>query len=68
MKELGNWKQHIHKVDPFRDGRGGERIGTYIRHLLDSYGKGSESNIAINYANQQYIKKWGKDKVIVQSL
>ena len=62
--ELGDWSSHIDKLDPLRDGRGGERIGTYMRWLLESFDKGKNRDKAIQYANVLYANQWGEDKVI----
>ena len=61
---LGDWSSYIDKLDPFRDGRGGERIGTYMRWLLESFDKGKNRGKAIQYANVLYANQWGEDKVI----
>lgn len=62
--KLGDWVTFIDKLDPFRDGKGGERIGTYIRWLLEGFNSGMSGDIAVQYANKFYADKWGKDKVI----
>lgn len=62
--ELGDWSLHLDELDPFRDGRGGERIGTYIRCLLEVFGKGGNRDEAIRNANKLYSERWGSDKVI----
>tara|TARA_B100001964_G_scaffold29407_1_gene30015 strand:+ start:1096 stop:3105 length:2010 start_codon:yes stop_codon:yes gene_type:complete len=63
-QELGDWSSYIDKLDPFRDGRGGERIGTYMRWLLEGFGEGNDRDNAIRYANDLYARQWGEDKVI----
>lgn len=62
--ELGDWSLHLDELDPFRDGRGGERIGTYIRCLLEVLEKGGNRDEAIQNANKLYSERWGSDKVI----
>ena len=62
--ELGDWSSYIDKLDPFRDGRGGERIGTYMRWLLEGFDEGNDRDNAIRYANDLYARQWGEDKVI----
>ncbi len=62
--ELGDWSSRIDDLDPFRDGRGGERIGTYMRWLLKIFDEGKNRNNAIQYANKRYAEQWGDDKVI----
>lgn len=61
---LGDWSPYIDEIDPFRDGRGGERMGTYMRWLLESFDKGKSRDEAIQYANTLYANQWGEDKVI----
>jgi hypothetical protein len=62
--KLGDWSAHLDELDPFRDGRGGERMGTYMSWLLEAFDKGNNRDEAIQYANDLYANQWGKDKVI----
>jgi len=62
--ELGVWSPYIYKLDPFKDGKGGERMGSYMRWLLESLDEGKSRNEAIQYANKLYSEQWGSDKVI----
>ncbi|MFH1772684.1 MAG: hypothetical protein ABH872_07705 [Candidatus Omnitrophota bacterium] len=50
-------------VDPFRDGRSSERIGFFIKNLIDGFDKKLNRNEAVNHAVNSYREKWGKDKV-----
>lgn len=63
--DLGNVKfaPTVNLKDPFRDGKAAERIASYICWLLESFDKGIKRNEAIRYANEQYIKRWGEDKL-----
>lgn len=61
---LGDWSLYADKLDPFRDGRGAERIGIYMRWLLESFDEGKSRHEVIQYANKLYVERWGKDKVI----
>ena len=63
-RELGDFSEHICELDPFRDGKGGERVGTYMRWLLESFDDGKKQKDAIQYANGLYAEQWGYDKVI----
>lgn len=65
--ELGDWSRCIDKLDPYRDGKGGERTGMYIKWLLESFDKGKSRTEAIQYANKLYAEQWGNDKVIKMS-
>lgn len=47
------WEPNI--ISPFTDGKAQERIEWYIQNLLHG---------GVEYANNEYGKKWGKDKVV----
>jgi len=66
--KLGEWASHINKLDPFRDGRSGERVGVYMRWLLESFDKGELRDEAMQYANRNYKKRWGENTVIAGPL
>jgi hypothetical protein len=61
---LGNFSSVVDELDPFRDGRAGERVGNYIRWLLEAFDEGHDRNTAIQQANERYARTWGADKVI----
>ena len=57
--ELGEFSSRIEQVDPFRDGRGNERIGNYLGWLMKGLGAGLDRDLAVREANQQYTHSWG---------
>ena len=63
-KELGDWSEQVNEHDPFRDGKGGERIGLYVNWLQDGFNKGLKKDECLNHANKMYVKNWGEDKII----
>ncbi len=62
--KLGDWSSHLEDLDTFRDGKAGERIGSYLRWLLVSLDKGKTRDEAMQYADMLYTEKWGGDKII----
>ena len=62
--DLGNFSQRMEQVDPYHDGGAGERIGCYIRWLLDAFEAGQDREAALQQANERYGQRWGADKVI----
>jgi len=62
--QLGDWSRFMTMVDQFRDGKGSERMGNYMKLLLDAFGMGLGRESAIKEANLIYAKKWGKDKIV----
>jgi hypothetical protein len=61
---LGDFSPAIDQLDPFRDGRAGERAGTYMRWFLEAVDAGEIRDRALQWANERYAKDWGVDKVI----
>lgn len=62
--QLGDFSQRMDQIDPFCDGRAGERVGMYIRWVLEAFGKGHERDAAIKEANMRYASMWGADRVL----
>lgn len=62
--ELGDWTSYLDLIDPFRDGRAGERMGTYLKWCLEGFDAGLSRNDVIKQANEKYASRWGDDKVI----
>jgi len=61
---LGDWSRHIDKLDPFHDGKGGDRMGVYMGWLFDALAGGKDRDEVIRHANSLYKKKWGEDKIV----
>ena len=38
---LGDWGEMLAEIDPFRDGRAAERMGTYLKWLIEGFREGS---------------------------
>lgn len=49
----------LQEIDPFRDGRAGQRIGEYIAWYLAGLDFGMERDAALGQATQRYAHKWG---------
>ena len=61
---LGDWTPFVNDLDPFRDGRAAQRMGTYLMWAMEGFDESKNSDEAIAHANKRYSRKWGKDKVI----
>lgn len=62
--QLGDHTPCLDELDPFRDGRAGRRVGSYIRWLLEAFDEGCDRSEAIQRANGRYVQQWGADKVV----
>jgi hypothetical protein len=60
---FGDWSIVLDDLDPFRDGRAAERMGTYLRWLLDSLEIGDSREKALADAAERYCQAWGSDKI-----
>jgi len=61
---FGDWSAMIDEIDPFRDGRAAERIGTYLKWLLDGFKAKLPRETILADAAQRYSKMWGRDKIV----
>lgn len=60
---LGDWSPMLDELDPFRDGRAAERMGAYIKSLIEGFKAGIDREAVMANAAERYCKKWGWDKV-----
>lgn len=60
---FGDWSSIINDLDPFRDGRAAERIGTYLKWLLDGFKAGLNRETVMADAAERYCRQWGYDKI-----
>ncbi len=62
---LGDWSSIIHELDPFRDGRAAERMGSYLQWILEGLNAGRPREAVLADAAERYAAAWGKDKIAV---
>lgn len=62
---FGDWSSMLDQLDPFRDGRAAERMGNYLKWLIDGFEAGLSREIVMADAAERYCKLWGKDKVVM---
>lgn len=61
---FGDWSPMLNEIDPFRDGRAAERIGTYLKWLLDGFKAGLSRETVMADAAELYCRQWGYDKIV----
>ena len=61
---FGDWSSIIDEFDPFRDGKGAYRMGTYLYLLIKGFESGKDKNVVMADAAEMYCRKWGSDKVL----
>jgi hypothetical protein len=61
---FGDWTSILDDLDPFRDGRAAQRIGTYLHDLLAGFQRGEDRQTVMSHAAQRYAEVWGQDKII----
>jgi hypothetical protein len=62
---LGDWTPFLDRLDPFRDGHAGERMGAYLRWCLDGFDDGLDRDEVIRWASEKYKDQWGSDKAVM---
>lgn len=60
---LGDWSPMLDEMDPFRDGRSAERMGTYLQWMLDGFKAGQGRETVMAEAAERYCQIWGSDKI-----
>jgi hypothetical protein len=61
---FGDWSPILDELDPFRDGRAAERMGTYLQWLLDGFKDGLPRDTVMADAAARYAERWGHDRVL----
>lgn len=60
---FGDWTTILDELDPFRDGKASERMGTYLQWILQGFSAGLDRNTNLADAAERYCREWGYDKV-----
>ena len=60
---FGDWSPMLNELDPFRDGRATERLGTYIQWLIEGFNDGLKRDAAMAAATERHRALWGQDKM-----
>ncbi|MBI2361115.1 MAG: hypothetical protein HYV04_19790 [Deltaproteobacteria bacterium] len=60
---FGDWSPMLEELDPFRDGRAAERMGAYLKWLIEGLKAGLGRETVMADAAERYCAQWGKDKV-----
>jgi len=55
---------NLKEKDPFQDGQAAKRMATYLENLLEKLNQGADRQVALAYADEQYAKAWGSDKIV----
>ena len=63
MPGFGDWSPMLGELDPFRDGRAAERMGTYIQWLIEGFQAGLDRETVMADAAERYCGAWGRDKI-----
>lgn len=61
---FGDWGPVLDQIDPFRDGRAAERMGSYIDLLAKGIDAGLSTNETMEQAQRNYVALWGSNKVL----
>jgi hypothetical protein len=60
---FGDWSSMLEELDPFRDGRAAERMGEYLRWVIEGFQQGLDRETVMADAAERYCAEWGSDKI-----
>lgn len=63
IPRFGDWSPILDELDPFRDGRAAERMGTYLNWLMEGFKAGRDRETLMAEAAERYAEAWGNDKI-----
>lgn len=61
---FGDWSSVLDELDPFRDGRAAERMGTYLQWLLEGFRAGGDREAVMADAAERYAEAWGREAIL----
>jgi len=61
---IGDWSDLIDDLDPFRDGKGAKRMGSFLNDLRINFDQGMDRDKSMELAARKYENNWGTDKII----
>jgi len=64
MRGFGDWSPMLDELDPFRDGRAAQRMGSYLEWISQGLKAKVPRSTVLADAAQRYAKIWGEDKVL----
>ena len=64
QSSIGNWQNILDDLDPFRDGKAAERMGSYLQWLLDGLKEGKDRETVMENAADRYGKIWGHNNIL----
>ena len=59
MPRLGNWSPLLDEMDPFRDGRGAERMETYFDWLIKGFDQGLNRDTVLQMQQETIVNSGG---------
>lgn len=60
---FADWSPILDEIDPFRDGRAAERMGTFLKWMIEGFSAGQSREAALAQAADRYRRAWGEDKI-----
>ncbi len=64
VENFADWSSILDDLDPFRDGRAAERMGTFLKWTMTSLLSGASRDEALDQASERYVLAWGEDKIV----
>ena len=60
---FADWSPILDEIDPFRDGRAAERMGTFLKWMMEGFSAGQPREAVLAQAADRYRRAWGEEKI-----
>ena len=60
---FADWSPILDEIDPFRDGRAAERMGTFLKWMIEGFSANQTREAVLAQAAERYRRTWGEDKI-----
>lgn len=60
---FADWTPILDEIDPFRDGRAAERMGTFLKWMIEGFSANQSREAVLAQAAERYRQAWGEDKI-----
>lgn len=60
---FADWTPLLDEIDPFRDGRAAERMGTFLKWMIEGFSANQSREAVLAQAAERYRRAWGEDKI-----
>ena len=62
--DFGDWSKYLDQYDPYRDGKGALRMGSFLQYLMEGFRKNMKKSDILEHASEKFSKERGRESII----